>query len=57
MARALALPLVLDRAAGPPLSSQVAGQIRDGSSPGRSRSAAGCRAPGRWRPTSGSRAP
>ena len=30
MARPLALPLVLDRAAGPPLSSQVAGQIRDG---------------------------
>ena len=30
MARALALPLVLDRAAGPPLGTQVAGQIREG---------------------------
>jgi GntR family transcriptional regulator/MocR family aminotransferase len=30
MARPLVLPLVLDRAADPPLSSQVAGQIRDG---------------------------
>src|SRR5580765_656541 len=30
MARPLALPLVLDRAADPSLSSQVTGQIRDG---------------------------
>ena len=57
MARPLALSLVLDRAADPSLSSQLAGQIREGILAGTLPVGAACPAPARSPPTSASRGP